>query len=602
MLNALFLLFLSAPLCFAGRLELYKSGLLKEWDQRSTDFVESESAFDIFLTEHFHFPGYEWRVVNSFQDNTHIHRLYALYYQGVRVFEKFLKLHYSKAQMSIAFASSNLEKRFERVLGAHRRSDLSFFRTEWFPDRQIRLNADPIYIPTHEERDILSAYEVRVPNQRGASIRHFVADATTGEVLIEKRVGRHLTIGKVPVWPISPFNTTNTKAPDSVDLTDLLETNKLKSSNIYVRRVQDYATPILKDVDPDPSISIDFSSDPAAYDQKCTGSATQCPNQRTDGINVYYHISNYRSTLSKYLSDLGMENPTLSKEPLDIFINAFNFPIGGKTDQTNNAAYVSDGCYDLDDGTRIERCMIFLRPEPLTSSACGNASKFYDLAREAIVIVHEYQHFITDVITQMVPGEINLANVGDALHEGYSDYFGISQTSRISSSSATLVGEYAFQNCKYYQREIGTLRKYENGEAEKDPHVSGQSWASGLWQLRKELGEGKADKLAFKSLYFLTPKPGFAESVEALVKADEALNSGENAGRIRQLFYDEIAWLGGMAGVYRDSSRGIANVGFRSCASVRPQGSPWGSGALVSIFLCGIVFVGRRWGWQRNRS
>jgi hypothetical protein len=183
------------------------------------------------------------------------------------------------------------------------------------------------------------------------------------------------------------------------------------------------------------------------------------------------------------------------------------------------------------------------------------------------------------------------------LHEGYSDYFGASQISGLSGQTVTKVGEYAFQQCTPIQRDLATVRVFNNSGVESDPHVAGLSWASGLWKLRTEMGQATMDKIAIKSQFFLSTKPGFAEAVEALVKADKALNSGSHVARIRQLFYDEIKLGGVPSGMYRDSGSGVYEMGFRSCSHSERKESPlpWASLLIFVLWLVVTLQMGKKW-------
>jgi hypothetical protein len=136
-------------------------------------------------------------------------------------------------------------------------------------------------------------------------------------------------------------------------------------------------------------------------------------------------------------------------------------------------------------------------------------------------------------------------------------------------------------------RELNTIRVYQNGTAETDPHIAGQSWASGLWNLRTLYGAAVVDLIALKSLFFLSTRPGFVEAVEALVKADKALFSGAHVSKIRTLFYDDIKFVGGKTGMFKDTQSKVVEMGLRSCLGVS---SGRNSSSLFSL-LSFIFFV-----------
>jgi hypothetical protein len=287
---------------------------------------------------------------------------------------------------------------------------------------------------------------------------------------------------------------------------------------------------------------------------------------------------------------------SFSTDPLNVIINSLRSDFnrnGTGTDDANNAAYLNEPC-----GDDIPRCLVFLRPAVPSEGLCVGI-QLYDLAREALVIAHEYQHYVTDLITRMVPGTLSKAVVGDALHEGYSDYLAASHVSAASGSSVSKVGEYAFQYCKAFVRDVSVLRVYTDNlgssgsdpTSDADPHNSGLSWASGLWKLRDELGVEKTDLIVMGSLFYLSTKPSFVEAVEALVQADGSLNGGNNSERIRNLFYTEVKFLGSSTDVFRDPARGIVEVGLRGCAhGPSGRGSFGGAGFL---WLCVVMGFSR---------
>lgn len=596
----------------------YPSGLLKNFSGQAVSGAHDESsAIGRFLSENFQgmSPRFQWRRISRFQDNTHVHVTYALYYEGRRVLDRHLRVHFNRHGF-VEYATSSWEKEFEIALPS--RSDLGreaildavkrpyMERDGFFAGR---VSAEPVVWISPRDGSPVAAFFVRASLPGVKAVAPFVADELTGRPIWKPQAGRFVDVSS-RAWTVSPFNATNDLAPVTVTFTGLESATSLKSTYCHVRRQEDVNNPALQEIDPN-GATLDgaFSAEPSNYNFECTGDENDCPNQRIDGTNVYHHLSNYRAQVQTYLGTLGVTPiPMASAEPLEVFINAFGLNTDGNNDpedEVNNAGYFPSGCGSAG-GVTIKRCLIFLRPETISSQVCGSNKKFYDLAREALVVVHEYQHFVTDMIVPLTPGGFDpttgqfLRNVGDSIHEGYSDYFAASQVSAAAGTDETLVGEYAFQNCTFYQRDVGVLRPYQNNSAETDAHVAGLTWASGLWQLRKELGRATGDLLALKSIFFLSANPGFLETVEALVKADKALNAGVNAGRIRQLFYDDLHWSGGASGIFRDSASGLAEVGFKSCNSV-PWSGQRGLPSFVALFLwlSAVIGVGRgyrRWG------
>lgn len=427
--------------------------------------------------------------------------------------------------------------------------------------------------------------------------RRLIVDAETGAVLSEPRLVRRLD---AKVFAVSPYNAGgNNGAPVLSTLPSLTASaTTLRGANIYVRREeQSGSSYAFKDIFPTSDFYSDstFREDPAVYGSLCVGNSSECPNQGIDAVSVYAHVQGFRVYVDSLLSEQEITG-ALPSESLDVFINVRSFDSnndGSLSDEPNTAAYIPAPCFET---SSIARCLIFTRPTSGTATICGSSVvQFYDLAREAIVAVHEYQHYVTDMIAGLVPGE-NDYNVGDALHEGYSDYFGASYVSYTSGTTSTKVGEYAFQECPAIQRDIGTLQTFTSANKSLRPHSFGQTWASGLWQLREEYGRDITDRIALRSLFYLPKDPGYAEAVEALALADNALYSGEHSTRIRELFFDELKFVSGKSSLFRDARRGIVEVGIQSCASGRPPtlGSKLESKVQFAFSATGLVFF---WGW-----
>lgn len=597
----------------------FASGLLASFEnEKPAVRGEGEgAAVSAFLKEYFGHASsdFEWRQSRVFRDKTHAHFTFALYYRGYRVIDQSLHLDYNRAGF-VEYATSNWKEEFEADVVAltsgarwwvESALKAPYFERDGFFRGSV--SSEPcLWIDTRNGKPVAALAVRFFPSARAGQWRYFIAHAESGRVLSERPVSRNVDIAS-KAWVVSPYNGgSNVGAPSDVTLTGLDATNSLTNGFFKVRRMENVTTAALSPVSPDLTTPCTFDPTPDLYDYECTGSVTDCPNQRIDAINVYYNLHKYRTKLATYFTTLGLDIPMVAphsagttREPLEVYINAFGLNTDGDgnvENEANNAGFYPYGCGRVA-GVDVPRCLIFMRPRSVTSAECGSDKAFYDLAREAMVIVHEYQHFVTDSIVDLVPGSYDtsinaiLHNVGDAVHEGYSDYFGASIVTENAGTSTTKIGEYAFQNCSYYQRDVDTLRVYTNGDAERDAHVAGLSWASGLWQLRKELGQTTADLLTMKSIFFLSENVGFAETVEALVKADKALNGGANVARIRTLFYEDIAWGSREGNVFRDASAGIVEVGFRSCSSGGAPIAGQATLALAALWLGLLWAIGR---------
>lgn len=602
--------FLSLVLCQTSiALESrFASGLLRQFaadDVGDTGGDQSEAqAVREFLGHEFgaFAPDYEWRLASRIVDNTHSHLFYALHYRGRPVLNRNLKLHFNRHGF-IEYASSDwavpISVHFDGDTETRRRArrdDIARAFIAKFGRAPGRLELRPVVWVSRDSTRAAPAFEVVLSDERRGIFRTFFIDEKTGVNLQEKT-----TVRFADVFRINP----DAEARQSVTLPGLAGgATSLSSSYFKVQRDELVGgSSTLKDVDPTQNFAAagGYFDDPtpAQYDSDCSGStATSCPNQAFEAVNVYFHLEGFRERLRDYFTALGA-TVTLPADPLPVIVNSLSVDVDGDGDgstEANNAAYISQPCRDSD--PTMTRCLVFLQPAPASSTSCGDGVKqFFSVAREAVVVVHEYQHYVTDSITGMAMGQTQ-TNVGDALHEGFSDYFAASHVSQVVGSSVTAVGAYAFQNCAAIIRDIGTVKVYDKDSLETGPHYYGWSWASGLWKLRQEFGASVMDKITLKSLFLLSTTPGFMDAVEALVQADKALNSGANAARIRTVFYEEVKFIGGQTGQFRDVGAGVVEVGLRSCAFAASRAthsaSAGASGAVLVAWLWGLMIWGRK--------
>lgn len=563
--------------------------------------------------------GFEWKFIRRLADTTHTYSTYGLYYRGRQVVDHRLNLSY------------NREGWMEDVFGAKADFDVEdadFDREEWVETdiRRLRvayhrlqehemeygkfdgrMEVMPVYWVDPASKKALPAFEVRFVSKLPYIVAHTIVDSLSDEVLEKKKTMWLIDNNTYDIHPdkssallkIFPRLTSGTMISDSFFRVRREQATAWNGSPFT--QITDTNTISMVDVDSD---SPDYTPDNALanYNHECpAGLVTDCAQEKFDAVNVYYHLDNYRNRLGTYFSELGL-SPAFSADPLNVIVNSLSVDVNEDKkfgNDVNNAAFI---LLTFSDGSKEKR-LIFLRPATASSTDCGSSLDFFHLAREATVIVHEYQHYVTDNITGMVSGGTK-SNVGDALHEGYSDYIGVSQVSRLSGQTVTKVGEYGFKNCPKIIRDVAVLTPFNDASSDfKDPHTAGLSFASGLWQLRTEFltefgsttGVANADKLAIKSLFFLSAKPGFIEAVEALVKADEALHSGSHVIRIRKLFYTELKFLGAIS-PFRDTENRIAEMGFQSCSAVHGAGriSSFRSFLIFALWLYGIRWLGRR--------
>lgn len=605
--------------CYAAQVSYYSSGLLNRYNDsgETAERMDETSSVQEFLKSYFdaYGPDFQWQLEQRYGDESFVHLRYFLTYRGTRVVEHQLKLHYNRLGW-VQYASSSWQHVFELSGKAKKDSNDPVIR---------RLGLLSASLPSYETRDIWSesepvvwvnqgvaqyAYDFRASSfARATYVHRYLSE--TGSVLKDLPTRRGSSTNKV--YLASPLLSSTLTSVTLPNVTSNGSINVLKGSFVEVRRQECDGTctsssssvdTALVSINADTVFSDEsgFSTDPTQYNYTCdsNGQSDQCPNQGFDGVMIYYHLEEYRTWMDSYLSSMGITSSSvLTRDRVQVVVNNISYDsdgdgkVGG--DDTDNAFYIEQAC--TSDSASNGVCILFYRPSSYTgvTSTCGqNAVDFYDLAREAVVVTHEYQHYVTDSFTDLIPGT-GTYNVGDMIHEGYSDYFGASYTSqKYGVADVTNVGAYAFQQCTTFTRQIATLLPFvnstsSNGNNFADPHISGITWASGLWSLRSSLGVSYVDKMALLSLTFIPQNAGFIDAVESLVRADSALG-GANSAAIRTLFYDTLTFFGGQANPY--GSNGTVDVGFGGCARVgwSPASGP------LSCLVWFLWFVGLRFG------
>lgn len=463
----------------------------------------------------------------------------------------------------------------------------------------VRWDVRPVLTYSRQHRKVTPAWEATPSSTKIQFLYSKILEPRTGKMLEFRPKFRKISARVYDVSPLADDGASDRPA-DTRTLPTLVAETTISTSYAHVRR-QIWTGAAFQSIEVDPNTnfynggSTPFEEDPDNYDSACSSTADDgCENQGFDAVNVFYHVENYRNRVDTLLTDIG-ETADFD-DPVRVLVNAIGFDTnddGDTEDEVNNAFYTT--C-NLDSASGP--CLLFNPPEAANYVSCAaGTQQYFDLAREAIVAVHEYQHYITDTITGLASGD----GIGDLLHEGYSDYFAVSQVTRLSGRSATTVLDYGFQNCPVIQRAIGSLKVFDNTSSRTDPHFYGWTWASGLYDLNVRLGSDIVDKIALKSLFYIPTTPSYVDAVEALVRADEALYSGEHKVAIRQLFYDQLRFVGGNPSPFSDFENRIASMGVSSCLST-PMGAKTASGlaslSAALLWICGLLIGVRRWRGQ----
>lgn len=228
-----------------------------------------------------------------------------------------------------------------------------------------------------------------------------------------------------------------------------------------------------------------------------------------DESNLFYHIDKFRRN---FWNSLGFN------EFAQITAHAHTYFSGGP-----NASYsLSDHNLRFSDGQGVYG--------------------YNSFAREDKVIYHEYTHAITDYVAQLPPGYTETG----AIHEGNSDYFSGSFTSR------SLQGEYISPVYIINQRDMDSPRianytqyndlnlSYWQQYGYHEPHFGGELWSAVLWDLRKSdtgIGSYYADRLIYSGLNAIPTNSSFLQYRQAIINADINYYNGTHANTIRHVFY-----------------------------------------------------------------
>lgn len=618
---------------WAAEVEKFPSGLLRSYtatttSERRATYVDSvDSLFDDFLKQNFEQGnnGLAWHLESDVTDKTHRHRLYSLRFQGRRVLDQWVKLHLNHAGF-IEFATSTWSARFlARPHRNHQAEATAIFQkamTTRFGAPLPSPDVEPVYQVDVKTQSIRPILLLRAGGKHPAAPNFFVVDEATGNTL-EEHSGVRFThahasgedeakdrraiiryLGTNNCYEDSP--TSSLSSCYHEDLTEVLPASSdsfvLNGPYFEMLRGRKDTTPVSVKVAPGTAYTAAGGWDsnvPADATYDCVASNVDgCPSIGFEAQNVHVHLSRFRKKVIDYINvDLGITScagtTCFPADPLKVIVNSQPVQSGSSLVTSNNAAYIPD-CKAFG----YTSCLVFFKPKAVTNS-CGVVGDvtLFSVAREANVIIHEFQHYVTDSITKISFGTSSQYTVGDALHEGYSDYFAASHVVAQSglASGSKILG-YSFKNCPTVPREVATLRPFKIESTIGPFYDVGLTWASGLYQLRSEFDTVKqADLLAMKSLFFLTPTPGYIEAVEALVKADQALYEGAHVSRIRSLFYNELKFINGESSPFRDTDSLVAEVGFKSCTSLSGplRTQPLSSLGIFGVWIASVLALGR---------
>lgn len=166
-------------------------------------------------------------------------------------------------------------------------------------------------------------------------------------------------------------------------------------------------------------------------------------------------------------------------------------------------------------------------------------------AEDAEVIFHELGHAIQDA---QVPGLLN--DGGEevrAISEGFGDYWAASYFAGLGPQGEAwdvffdkwdgITVHPASGGNPPYLRRLDSSKKYP-GDLVGEVHEDGEIWSACLWKIRKILGKDIAAKAILESNFQLIATSKFPDAANAILAANQTLNSGKNGQDIRKVFED----------------------------------------------------------------
>ena len=236
---------------------------------------------------------------------------------------------------------------------------------------------------------------------------------------------------------------------------------------------------------------------------------------------------------------------------------ALQDPAGFKVDRSSATFEATMAYYHIDKSQRYIQSLDLGRPIldlPFPTNPHGlgeqDNSKFYpnlnfiafgdggvDDGEDATVIWHEYGHAILEA---SAPGLL-LGNEGQALHEGWADYWaasyarGLVEAGLISRQDWEFLFKWDSGDSFIWQgREVTFDGKYpedtrcDDGTFSCNIYADGALWATVLMEIFDVLGRQTTDRLSLHSHAYLMSPVTFTDAAEALLQADVDLYSGAN--------------------------------------------------------------------------
>ncbi len=228
-------------------------------------------------------------------------------------------------------------------------------------------------------------------------------------------------------------------------------------------------------------------------------------DDRFEEVTAYYHIDRAQ----RYIQSLGFTG--LLDYPLHVYVNSERDAGTGEAIpwREDSSNYVPP----------------LLGVERLEFGDGGDGG--VDHAEDATVILHEYGHAIQE---NQVP-LFGTSSQGDAIGEGFSDYFAASMFAddHVGCEHRLCVGSWKNAPCL---RPVNGNKIFPQ-DVINQHHSDGEIWSGALWAVRDALGGTVTDTLVIQSHYYLNADAAFADASAAILLADAVLYDGIHQNTIR---------------------------------------------------------------------
>jgi len=161
-----------------------------------------------------------------------------------------------------------------------------------------------------------------------------------------------------------------------------------------------------------------------------------------------------------------------------------------------------------------------------------------DDAEDQEVIWHEYGHAIQD---DQVPG-FGSTEEGGAIGEGFGDYMAMTMSQGNSSDTAATPWACVmdWDSTSYTSGTPHCIRRLDTNKTVADKtgevHDDGEIWSRALYDINKNLGRDKANKIILEAQFSYAPNTNFAQAAQVTVNTAASLYDATTANTVKAAF------------------------------------------------------------------